>query len=300
MRGRVPARPLFKFVQVNSPTLMHLCMYKCKIRHGEPDRARGASTYARIMSCMPKSLVEWAEGTGGQPPIVTAAAWKGGDGKSTFARELAYLLGAVLVDLDWDRGCSSRSMGYRYEKYVRYPMQDAFRNGTVPRPVKGRRMADLVPSYPGLVDEQPDREAVTDALLKWAREWQRPVVVDTHPGGCEATYGAVNAANVAVVPAVLTKESLNALEGMVDELTSHPLLITPNKVSAPPSWARKQLRTITSSHGGFPTGPVVHDESWLRSRRINVAVSSEPVPKRAMRFVGSMDGLVDAVINYGE
>lgn len=295
----MPARPLFVFVQVKRHALVHLCMYKCTIVQGIPGCTRGTSTYARIMACMPKSLVQWAEGTDGQPPVVTTAAWKGGDGKSTFARELAYLLGGVLVDLDWDRGCSSRSMGYRYERYMRYPLQDAFQKGIIPRPIKGRRMADLVPSYPALVDEQPERDAVTDALLEWAREWQRPVVVDTHPGGCEVTYGAVNAANVVVVPAVLVKESLNALEGMVDELTSHPLLITPNKVSAPPTWARKQLREITSSHGGIPTGPIVHDESWLEKRKINVAVSSEPVPKRAQRFVDAMDVLVEKVINYG-
>ncbi|MGW2724879.1 hypothetical protein [Streptomyces sp. NPDC001492] len=247
---------------------------------------------------MSKSLVEWSTGTNGQPPVVASAAWKGGDGKSTLGRELAYLLDAVLVDFDWDRGCSSRSMGYRYERYVRYPLQDAFLKGITPKPIKGRRMADLVPSYPGLVDEQPDRDTVTETLLSWAREWQRPIVVDTHPGGCELTYGAVNGANVVVVPAVLVKESLNALEGMVDELTNHPLLITPNKVAAPPAWARKQLRDITSSHGGFPTGPVIHEETWLKHRKINVAVSSEPVPKRALRFVGSMDALATKVINY--
>jgi len=251
------------------------------------------------MAGMSKTLVQWAEGTDGQPPVVAVAAWKGGDGKSTFARELAYLLDAVLVDLDWDRGNSSRSMGYRYEQFVRYPLQDAFQKGIIPRPIKGRRMADLVPSYPGLVDEQPDRETVTDALLRWAREWQRPVVADTHPGGCELTYGAVNSANVVVVPAVLEKGSLNALEGMVDELSNHPLLITPNKISAPPAWARRQLRDITTSHGGYPTGPLVHDETWLKRRKINVALASEPVPKQAQRFVGAMDDLVEKVINYG-
>jgi chromosome partitioning protein len=190
-------------------------------------------------------------------------------------------------------------MGYRYERFVRYPIQDAFLKGTTPRPIKGRRMADLIPSYPGLVDEQPDRDTVSDALLAWARELKRPIVADTHPGGCELTYGAVNSANVVVVPAVLVKESLNALEGMVDELTNHPLLITPNKVSAPPAWARSQLRQITTSHGGFPTGPIIHREPWLEHRKINMAVSSEPVPKRAQGFVRSLDVLADKVMNYG-
>jgi hypothetical protein len=38
------------------------------------------------------------------PRIVTVAAYKGGVGKTTIALELAYLLAAPLVDLDWDQG----------------------------------------------------------------------------------------------------------------------------------------------------------------------------------------------------
>lgn len=250
------------------------------------------------MSCMSKSLAEWAKGNGVRPPIVACAAWKGGDGKSTKARELAYQLGAVLVDLDWDAGCSSRSMGYRHERYVRYPLQEAFKTGRAPTPISGRRKADLVPSYPGWADEQPHRDDITAALERWAEEWGRPIVADTHPGGCEATYGAINAADTIVVPAVMVKDSLNALEGMVDELSDYPLLITPNKVDSPPAWARKRLKTIVGKYD-LPMGPLVYDEEWIRKRTINIAISSEPVAKRAMRFVGSMDDLAKAVINYG-
>lgn len=249
------------------------------------------------MSCMSKTLTEWAQGNGARPPIVACAAWKGGDGKSTKARELAYLLNAVLVDFDWDAGCSSRSMGYRHENYVRAPLRDAFTKGRTPTPVTGRRKADLIPSYPDLVNEQPSREEVTDHLERWARELGRPLVVDTHPGGCELTYGAVNAADTVVVPAVMVKESLNALEGMVDELTDYPLLITPNKVDSPPAWARRRLAEIVTRHE-IPMGPLVYDEPWIRKRTINIAISSEPVAKRAARFVASMDKLAEAVRNY--
>ncbi|GGX36666.1 ParA family protein [Streptomyces chryseus] len=247
---------------------------------------------------MSKTLVEWARGNGERPPIVATAAWKGGDGKSTTARELAYLLGAVLVDFDWDDGCSSRSMGYRHERYVRFPLREAFEKGTIPTPITGRRMADLVPSYPAWVEDQPDRETITSALEKWAVHWGRPLVVDTHPGGCEATYGAVDAADVVVVPAVLVKDSLSALSGMVNELSSHPLLIVPNKVSSPPAWARKKFKDIVTRHGGFPTGPLIREEKWIEKRYLNIAISSEPVPKQAQKFVASMDALVEAVINY--
>lgn len=36
--------------------------------------------------------------------IITIAAWKGGVGKTELAKELAWLLDGVLVDLDWDAG----------------------------------------------------------------------------------------------------------------------------------------------------------------------------------------------------
>ncbi|MEU8779882.1 ParA family protein [Streptomyces sp. NPDC048606] len=247
---------------------------------------------------MTKSLVEWSAGVDGQPPIVVTSAWKGGDGKSTLARELAYQLDAVLVDLDWDLGGSTKSMGYRYEKYARYPLEDAFGKGKVPTPVRGTKKADLVPSWPGWQDIQPERDVVSDALETWAREWQRPLVVDTHPGGCEATYGALNAANCIVVPTVLVKESLNALEGMVQELVDYPLLIVPNKVSSPPPVFRRRLRRIVED-AQLVTGPIVHKALWLEKRTLNRAVCSEPVPKQASSFVESIDELVESVIAYG-
>lgn len=249
------------------------------------------------MTCMHKTLPEWAKGQEGLPPIIAVAAWKGGDGKSLTARELAYLLGAVLVDFDWDRGCSSRYMGFRHEKYVGRHVLDAIEKGRVPVPIKGRRKADLVPSHPDWQDEQPDRETITDALIQWAKAWQRPVVVDNHPGACESTYGAVNAADTIVVPSVLTKESLNALEGMIDELTDYPLLVVPNKVNAPPAWARKRLRDIVTRHD-IPVGPKISFHRFLETRSRNFAISSEPVPKRAQGYVTEMDAVAEAVINY--
>ncbi len=38
------------------------------------------------------------------PKIITVAAYKSGVGKTTLALELAQLLEAPLVDLDWDKG----------------------------------------------------------------------------------------------------------------------------------------------------------------------------------------------------
>ena len=47
--------------------------------------------------------------------IITIAAWKGGVGKTELAKELAWLLDGVLVDLDWDAGGATRAWGYRHE-----------------------------------------------------------------------------------------------------------------------------------------------------------------------------------------
>ncbi|MGW1839639.1 ParA family protein [Streptomyces sp. NPDC002067] len=247
---------------------------------------------------MSKTIEEWAAGDGERPPVIVVSAWKGGDGKSTMAREIAYQLDAVLGDFDWDLGGSTRSMGYRHEKFVRAPLLDAFRTGKPPRLVQGRRKADLVMSHPDWQDEQPDRDAVADAIYQWVRHWKRPLVGDTHPGGCPATYGALDAADLIVVPVVLVKESLNALDGMLDELTDYPLLIVPNKVKAPPAWARRKLQRLAAEYD-VPVGPIVRYESWLETRTLNTAITSEPVPKRADRYVDSIDKVVQRVINYG-
>ena len=51
--------------------------------------------------------------------IVTVAARKGGVGKTTLAYELAWLLDAPLVDLEFDEGSATRMWGYRHETRVR-------------------------------------------------------------------------------------------------------------------------------------------------------------------------------------
>ena len=65
--------------------------------------------------------------------IVTVAAAKGGVGKTTIAYELAYLLDAPLVDLDWDRGGATGSAwGYRVRDRVGAPSSMRLRRGEHP------------------------------------------------------------------------------------------------------------------------------------------------------------------------
>lgn len=276
---------------------MHLCMYKCNgTPHGWSDEVSPRS-YARIMFCMSKTLPEWALGDGGRPPIVATAAWKGGDGKSTLGYETGFQLGATLVDFDWDKGGCSVSWGFRAERRVRAPMLDALDKGTTPTPLTGRRKPDLIPSHPDFGLNQPDRSKIDEALVQWAEELGRPLMVDTHPGGCESTYGALEAADVVLIPAVLAEKSLNALEGMLDELTDYPLLVIPHMVKSPPARMRKRLKDITAQFD-VPVGPVVSHYSWIPTRSRRMAICAEPVSKQALPYVRQIDNVVKAVIDY--
>ena len=235
----------------------------------------------------------------GTAGIITVAASKGGVGKTTIASELAYLLGAVLVDLDWDRGGVSRSWGYRHEARKTAPLLDALESGRTPRPLRARFRADLVPSHPDFANNQPAADDLASELERWAGEWNRLVVVDTHPGGVPSTYGAVAAARLVVVPAPLATKELEALEGTVDELRDYPLLVVPNKVPRIPR-ARdiERLESIARS-ADVPVGPAVSDYSWLGHRQRRMAVSAvEPVPLRSQGFVDEMREIAKAVATY--
>ena len=62
--------------------------------------------------------------------IITVAAYKGGVGKTTLALELAYLLDAPLIDLDWDKGGATKRWGYQPTETS--PLLNALERGTVP------------------------------------------------------------------------------------------------------------------------------------------------------------------------
>ena len=233
--------------------------------------------------------------------LVTVAAAKGGVGKTTLAYELAYLLRAPLIDLDWDRGGATRQWGYRYEDRMRAPLLDALERGRVPKPVSSVRKPDLIPSHPDFADNQPAPEDMADALTKWAGEWGRDyVVVDTHPGGVPSTFGAMSVAGVVVVPTVLATKELEALEGMLDELPDYPLLIAPNKVpGAPPAAQVARLGQLVE-RAGVKVAPVVSHYAWLPRRQIRVALTSyDPEPARIQPFTAELRGLAEAVKTYG-
>lgn len=65
--------------------------------------------------------------------FVVCHSRKGGVGKSTVAYELAWLLEAPLVDLEWENGGVTRKWGYRYEDRASSPILTAFQRGTPPQ-----------------------------------------------------------------------------------------------------------------------------------------------------------------------
>jgi chromosome partitioning protein len=225
--------------------------------------------------------------------VITVAAWKGGVGKTTLAYELAYQLDAILVDFDWDRGGASRAWGYRWETRQRSPLLDALGNGKAPTPLSGGgRKPDLVPSHPDLAVSQPDSEVVADRVAEWAAQWGRRVVVDTHPGGSDVTFGAMAASRQVAVPAVFGNKELNALEGMLQEVPDYPLLIVPNMVRAPKAVQRNRLRDL-ATEADVPVAPPVPWCHWIPDRQIRIAITSEPVPKRAEEYTAQIRAVAD-------
>lgn len=231
--------------------------------------------------------------------VLATAGWKGGIGKTTLSAELAYLLGAILVDADWDQGGASRALGYRHEQYKTAPMLDAMDAGKVPKVWTQPYRADLIPSHPDLEENQPSPEGFSGELEKWAAHYDRPLLVDTHPGGCPLTYGALAAASVVVVPGVLAVKELEALEGMCRELRDYPLLIIPNMIKpVPQAWALDKLAAISEQYK-VPVGPIVSHYSWLSNRRFRMAITgTTPTPARAERYVQQLHQVAEAVISY--
>ena len=65
--------------------------------------------------------------------ICVVASRKGGVGKSTVAYELAAVLDAVLLDLEWDGGGVSSTWGYRHEGRATDALLSAIERDRTPR-----------------------------------------------------------------------------------------------------------------------------------------------------------------------
>lgn len=231
--------------------------------------------------------------------VVTVAALKGGSGKTTLAIELAYTLNAVLVDLDWDRGGASRQLGHYAERYVRSTLLDALESSRTPRWKGGPSRPDFVPSSPDLEANMPEPGYLAEQLRRWAEEWNRPVVVDTHPGAGTGSMAAIMAATVVVVPTVLARAELDAAEGMCMEMPDYPLLLVPYRVPpVPPGRMVERLAAIAKTTG-HPVGPIVSHYGQHPTRLSRTAVTALPRPSAwAERMAGQICDVAEAVISY--
>lgn len=258
--------------------------------------ARGRGEWLKSLGLGPRALAG---------KIITVGGYKGGIGKTTIAYELAYLLDAILVDFDWNKGGATRSgWGYREENRKGAPLLEALLNKRTPRPLSGGIWKpDLVPSHSDLHENEPAADDTAVAIERWAREWAttygRPVVVDTHPGSGPSTLGALACADVAVVPCVFAENEVEATCEMMEDLKAYRLLIVPYKVkgSEPARYRQRILSTLKST--GVHLGPPVGRYEWLERRALKIAVSADrPVAIRARPLVEELQSVARAVVKY--
>lgn len=235
------------------------------------------------------------------PKIITVGAYKGGVGKTRTAYELAYVLGAPLVDFDYDAGGASGLWGYQHERYAKAPLLDAFLSDRTPRPLSGSaKKPDLVPTHPNvgseLINMRP--EVVAERIEKWATEWGSDyVVIDTHPGYHPITLGALMAADLVVVPTTLEVNDLRALGGMVRELSDYRLLILPTRVPRiPPKNGRKVLGEIMNDAGPETrVGPFISENRHLGQRMLYMAICARDGGHAYTTFVKQMEAVAQTV-----
>ncbi|MCW2539645.1 MAG: chromosome partitioning protein ParA [Frankiales bacterium] len=233
------------------------------------------------------------------PKKVVVGSRKGGVGKSTMAYEVAYVLGAVLVDFEWDGDSVSRRWGYRHEERATDPLMAALDKGRTPRVLKGFRKPDLVPGSPLLLDATLTPDEFADAIAKWAEEWGRDLVVDTHPGASASAHGAMSVADVICVPTGLKTGDLNGTEQMVKEMLDYPLVIVPNMVRRVPPAA--EIKRLTSIVEGTPVrvGPPIPFVGAVEVRKRRIAMTAEnPVPRAILKVVDAYRDLGAFVQEY--
>ena len=257
-----------------------------------------------------RARVEWMYARGIDPTalrsrVIAVAGAKGGIGKTTLAIELAYLLGGALLDFEWDDGSASVALGVRPDRRMRAPLLDALESGRSPRLVPGGPWRpDLVPGHKDFEAQQPSGNQTADLVEGWASEWGRELgcctTIDTHPGGSPSTLGAVAAAHVTVLPAVLAEKQMEALAGLLHDLRDYPLLVIPMMVrKSPPARYIEWLRRITAE-AEVPVGPMIRRYDWLetRARRMALTAAGRPVAKRAEPLVAELRNVGEAVAKY--
>ena len=213
--------------------------------------------------------------------VITVAGHKGGVGKTTIAYELAAALSGVLVDLDFHGGGATNLWGFDSRAARRAPLLDALESGGVPRLKERPNRPALVPSHPDLSAAEIDADDVADAIERWAAAWApRPIIVDTHPGAHFTTDGALQAADLVVVPVPPSRRAIAAVREMLFENTGFRIVLVPNMVSrSPREWWLQALEA-------FADDPLVHLappialHPWLNDRLLTTPVVRQTRPGR--------------------
>lgn len=213
--------------------------------------------------------------------IVTVAAAKGGVGKTTLAYELATALAGILVDLDWDAGGATRMWGFDPRSAARAPLLDALERGPDAKPPRLKRRPNqpvLLATHPDLAASRLDADLVGDCLEAWAEAWEEPyLVVDTHPGANPLTDGAMQVADLVVIPVVLGAREMDALEAIMRDFVDYRLLLVPTMI--PPVPPRRFVERLAALAGDrVAVAPPISEHRWLRRRLRRAAVVSQPNP----------------------
>lgn len=245
----------------------------------------------------------WRHNALGSAPvtkIVSVHSRKGGVGKTTLAYELAWLLGGVLVDLEWDEGGASRQWGYRHEDRTTAPIIDALEKDRTAKPIRGHGKPTLLPGHPALNALAPSDELVSKALRSWANDWETDwVVVDTHPGSNPWSDGANAVADLVLAPVPLKTKELEAIAGMVSEMADYPLVLVPNMIPRVPEAGG--LKRLTEIVQGTPVrvGPSIPMATAVGIRRKRMAMTAEDAPAKALQpVVDAFHDLADYVRSY--
>jgi chromosome partitioning protein len=108
------------------------------------------------------------------------------------------------------------------------------------------------------------------------------VVVDTHPGANALTDGAMQVADLVVVPVVLGAREMDALEAIVSDLADYRLLLAPTMVPpVPPKRFVERLAGLAD--GRIRVAPPVSEHRWLRRRLRRSALVTQPNPGARVR-----------------
>jgi chromosome partitioning protein len=231
--------------------------------------------------------------------VITVWSSKGGVGKTMLAMELAQVLGATLVDLDWDDGNASRAMGYYHERYTRAPLIDAIEKQQVPTLWRRNNRPPLVPGHPDFENAKVPSDVIRDCLILWAKELDTVLVADTHPGQGDSQFGAVSAAEVVGSPAKLATRELDALEGELRTLEGYPIYLVPNRVNPKLSTNYEVSRLAElAKRFGVPLGPVIREYVWLERRRLSTMVTATEPSKTTLPFIWDIVRVAEGVLDY--